>query len=291
MDVWLAGILDRFGEPPNRFHPVAWFGRLARGLEGRFYRDAVAAGGGLALLLVAAAAALGGVLERLAQALPAGAEAVLLALLLKPSFALEGLLLAASAVERALEEGLGPAREALSAIVSRPTGGLDAGQVRMAAIESLAENLVDSVAAPLFYYLLFGLEGAYLFRAANTLDAMWGYRDARYRRFGRVAARLDDLLAYLPARGVALLLAGGASLGPYALAREAGKTPSPNAGWPMAAVALRFGLRLEKPGVYVLNESGRVPAREDLLRVRARVAAVGALLLFAAGLLRWGVGA
>ncbi len=288
MEVWLAGVLDRLGEPPNRFHPVAWFGALARGLEARFYRDSVAVGGVLAWLLVALAGGVGYALDRGLAGLAPAVRYPLLALCLKPGFALSALLAAVAEVERALQEDLDAGRRAVGRIVSRDVRRLDPPRVRMAALSSLAENLVDSVAAPLLYYLLLGLPGAYLYRAANTLDALWGYPNPRYRNFGRVAARLDDALGYLPARIVGLALRGRG--GPGRLAREAGKTPSPNAGWPMAALALRLGVRLEKPGVYLLNPRGRPPTPGDLARGLAAARLLGYLTILAAGAVRWGVG-
>ncbi|TFU15361.1 CobD/CbiB family cobalamin biosynthesis protein, partial [Thermus tengchongensis] len=115
--------------------------------------------------------------------------------------------------------------------------------------ESLSENLSDSVLAPLLYYALFGLAGAALYRYANTADAMWGYPAHELR--GAFAARADDLLNLLPARLTGLLLCPP-RLWPRLL-QEARKTPSPNAGFPMAALALRLGVRLRKRGAYALN--------------------------------------
>lgn len=285
MVVWLAGLLDLLGEPENRYHPVAWFGGLARRLEARLYRDSARIGALLTAFLVLVAAGLGAVLQAVAGRLPGAASLLVLALFLKPSFAFRALLSAAAGVEGALSKGLDEGRRALSRIVSRDTGQLSAQAVRMAAIESLAENLSDALVAPLFYYLLFGLAGVYLYRAANTLDAMWGYKSPRYLRFGRFAARLDDLLNFVPARLAALLLGGTRGL--FA---EARKTPSPNAGWPMAAVALGLGLRLEKPGVYVLNPEGRAPTPADFWRAYRRVRRAGVLWLALAGAVAWGVG-
>ena len=113
--------------------------------------------------------------------------------------------------------------------------------------------------------MLLGLPGAALYRFANTADAMWGYRDRR-EWSGKFAARADDVVNLIPARLTALALLGAGSLrrgGLAALAREAGRTASPNSGWPMAALALALGVRLGKPGVYVLNPDGAVPGPAD----------------------------
>ena len=151
-------------------------------------------------------------------------------------------------------------------------GEQDGGEeVVGAAIESLAENLNDSVVAPLFWFAVAGLPGAALYRLANTADAMWGYRGMREGRYwewaGKWAAHADDVLSWLPARITALLLAlAGGGVRPRALAREARRTPSPNSGWPMAAMALVLDVRLTKPGVYQLHAQGRAPGAPDVAR-------------------------
>jgi adenosylcobinamide-phosphate synthase len=152
--------------------------------------------------------------------------------------------------------------------------------VRESAIESLAENLNDSVVAPLFWFVVAGLPGAALYRFANTADAMWGYRGERHGRdwtwAGKWAARADDVLSWVPARLTAVLF--GALRRWPTLAGEAGRTPSPNSGWPMAAMALALGVRLNKPGVYSLNGVGRAPVAADTARA-LRLAARSVLTL------------
>jgi adenosylcobinamide-phosphate synthase len=154
--------------------------------------------------------------------------------------------------------------------------------VRESAIESLAENLNDSLVAPLFWFVLLGLPGAAVYRFANTADAMWGYRGERNGRdwtwFGKWAARADDVLSWLPARLTALLLALAALQWPPGVAREARRTPSPNSGWPMAAMALLLGVRLAKPEVYALNAEGRPAEAADTNRA-AQLGGRAALVL------------
>ena len=173
-----------------------------------------------------------------------------------------------SAVEAALRRSLEAGRERLSRLVSRNTARLNNSEVRESAIESLAENLNDSVVAPVFWFVLFGLPGAAIYRFANTADAMWGYRGVRrgqhWEWAGKWAARADDVLSWVPARLTALLLALVVRGLPYrAMRREAAKTPSPNSGWPMAAMALALGISLRKPGVYTLNAAGRLARPND----------------------------
>jgi adenosylcobinamide-phosphate synthase len=201
-----------------------------------------------------------------------------------------------------LDEGLGvagsleadhldEARDRLRALVSRPAGSLSPGLVAAAAIESVAENLADSIAAPLLFYVLFGLPGAAAYRVVNTADAMFGYR-GETEWLGKPAARLDDLLNWLPSRLSALAVTGAALIsgGPAPALRawrtwrrDGGRTPSPNAGRPMAAMAGAVGRRLEKTGHYVLGDGLAEPGPEDV-RAAVRLAGLAAALLAAAAL-------
>ena len=208
--------------------------------------------------------------------LPWVLAALLLGLALKPMLAWAMLRSEVAAVEVALSQSLDAGRQRLAMLVSRDTSNLNESEVRESAIESLAENLNDSVVAPIFWFVLFGLPGAAVYRFANTADAMWGYRGLRngvnWEWAGKWAARADDVLSWLPARITALLIfflaliSGANRLRLQALQKlseEARKTPSPNSGWPMAAMALALGVRLQKPGVYLLNPSGRSPEPKD----------------------------
>ncbi len=304
--LWLALAIDRWlGEPPARLHPVVWMGHYlgaagrlvapradaAQGpAAGRFLAGALAWGLGAALVLGAAWLIHRGA----AQLLPGWAAIALLALALKPMLAWRMLRDEVRAVEQALGESLPAGRARLGHLVSRDVQALSDTAVRESAIESLAENLNDSLVAPLFWFALLGLPGAALYRFANTADAMWGYRGARDGRVwewaGKWAARADDLLSWLPARLTAVLLAAAAWRWPRGLVREARRTPSPNSGWPMAAMALLLGVRLAKPGVYALNDGGAacVPAHtRAAVRLGERAVLLAALLASAA---LWGRG-
>ena len=267
------------GEPPVRWHPVVWMGNYLNWAAPHvlpalplspdvrdfksFVLGALAWVLGLAIVLVAACS-----LQWAVLALPAVAAALLLGLLLKPMLAWAMLRREVQAVEVALGESLDAGRLRLAMLVSRDTTNLSESEVRESAIESLAENLNDSVIAPIFWFVLFGLPGAALYRFANTADAMWGYRGLRngvnWEWAGKWAAWADDVLSWLPARITGLLLAllaGGVSF--KTLQTEARKTPSPNSGWPMAAMALALKVCLQKPGVYALNQAGRQPQPLD----------------------------
>ncbi|MEX2148274.1 MAG: adenosylcobinamide-phosphate synthase CbiB, partial [Candidatus Rokuibacteriota bacterium] len=219
----------------------------------------------------AAGARAGALLAMLARA-AGGPGVVIEALALTTMLSLRDLARAARGVQAALRRGdLDGARAAVGRdLVSRPTALLGPGQVAAAAIESVAENLTDSVVAPVAFYLVFGLPGAFAYRAVNTADAMIGYRQGALEHFGKVAARLDDALNFVPARLAALAIAasagagGGRARGAWQTMRaQHGRTASPNAGWTMAAMAGALGVRLEKPGHYVLG-AGAAPTPEDI---------------------------
>ncbi|RYZ12848.1 MAG: cobalamin biosynthesis protein CobD [Comamonadaceae bacterium] len=278
--LWLALAIDAlFGEPPVRWHPVVWMGRYL-GWAGRhvaplasapaqrwkpFFIAAWAWWIGAAIVLMAAL-----VVAALAARLPFVLAGALVAVALKPLLAWRMLHEEVQAVEAALATSLEAGRERLARLVSRDVHALSATEVRESAIESLAENLNDSVVAPLFWFVLFGLPGAALYRYANTADAMWGYPGERNGRdwqwAGKWAARVDDVLSWPPARLTGLLLAMAVWRWPRGLHREARRTPSPNSGWPMATMALLLGVRLGKPGVYMLHAAGRDTAAGDVSR-------------------------
>ena len=289
IDWWL-------GEPPARWHPVVWMGTalhwggervapltpVAQDFR-RFWLGALV---WIALVAIVLIVSLG--LQHLALTLMGWLALGMLALLLKPLLAWRMLRDEVLAVESALGQSLAAGRARLAWLVSRDVQRLDAAAVRESAIETLAENLCDSVVAPLFWFVLLGLPGAALYRFANTADAMWGYpgmRGGRYWQWaGKWAARADDVLSWLPARLTALLL-WAAALGAVRwrdVRTQARVTPSPNGGWPMGAMALALGVRLSKPGVYVLNAAGRVVLAGDAERaLRLAARAIAALVMLA----------
>jgi adenosylcobinamide-phosphate synthase len=280
------------GEPPSALHPVVWMGRLIGALERRLPRGRPAvelAGGALLALFVPGLFGAGAWLLLRALSGHWLLEMVASVWLLKSSFAFRGLGRAAFGVRDALVRGdLDRARDALRSLCSRDPSALDEPQLVAASVESVAENTSDSVVAPLFYYALFGLPGAIVYRAVNTLDSMVGYH-GRFEYIGKASARLDDALNYVPARVTAGLLLLGGSLarrdprrGWVMWQRDGGKTESPNAGRPMAAMAGLLGVELEKLGHYRLGDPGEplVPAQiERAWRIVTLGAAVGAGLV------------
>jgi adenosylcobinamide-phosphate synthase len=272
----LARLLDTWpGEPPAPLHPVVWIGHYLR-LARRLSRSSIAVGAlawGIGALLVLAAAFSAQVLIALAAGrVGAWAALPLTALVLKPLFAWR-------ALRRAAESVLG-APDLLSArgklgrhLVSRDASDLSAGEVCGATIESVAENLSDSLVAPWLYFVLGGLPGAALYRYANTADAMWGYRTLELERFGKWAARVDDVLNLVPSRLTALLLCAGSALAGLdprqawrVWQRDGRQTASPNAGQPMSAMSGALGVRLCKRGHYCLGADFREPLAADVRR-------------------------
>ena len=231
----IALLLDALLGEPRRFHPLVGFGRLTLWLEARIYADARWRGAlAVALLLIPAT-----LLVALMTKIPFLGTALGI-LLLYFALGLNSLGQHARDVARALAAGdLADAREKVGRIVSRDTATLDETQVARATVESVLENGNDAVFATLFWFALAGAPGALLYRLANTLDAMWGYKNARYRHFGWAAARFDDVLNYLPARLTALTYAAlGATRSALECWRiQAPLWDSPNAGPVMAAGA------------------------------------------------------
>ncbi len=286
--ILLALILDRvLTERPVRIHPVVLMGRMVSGLE-RFaptrpfaaliYGSAgvaltIGAWGTLAWLAIYGLAELGTLPYLLGGAI-----------VLRASFTVQGLIAAGESTRQALDSGdLEAARAELLSLVSRDRTALGPPLIAASAIESLAENTTDSYLAPWLVFATLGIPGAVAYRAANTLDSMWGKR-GRYEYLGKCAARLDDLLNLVPARLSALLMQlAGAPLGlPIrqswrVMLRDQRSTESPNAGWTMSAMAGLLGRRLEKPGHYDLGAEFLRPGAADIGRCN-RIVTAAALL-------------
>lgn len=275
----LALTLDLlFGDPPNRFHPVAAMGTFIRWMskhapkQGRG-RQLIY---GVLLMLIGLALFTLPLLILNAWLVPYPWLAVCInALLLKVTFSLRRLLEAGREVATALaHNNLLEARRLVSwHLVSRETSQLDSGHVASAAAESLAENLADSFIAPLLVFAIGGLPLAWAYRFVNTADAMIGYHNEKYEYLGKFAARLDDLLNWLPSRlsGFLIILATPIQRGDLKnawcvmLAQHA-STASPNAGWPMSAAAGALGVTFEKIGHYCLKGGPSLPDAHALHR-------------------------
>jgi len=269
MSPWLlvfALLLDAaIGEPEAIWsrlpHPavlmgraIGWVDRQMNNGEGRLVTGAIALAG-----LVALAWAIGWAIARLGWPVEVLAAAILLA----QRSLVEHVREVADALSLSLDDGRG----AVAKIVGRDTEALDEAGVARAAIESAAENLSDGVIAPAFWFLLLGLPGLLAYKMVNTADSMIGYRTPRYEQFGKAAARLDDLLNWIPARLTAALihLVARKPGGWARIQRDAGLHRSPNAGWPEAAMAVALDVALSGPRSYhgeprdypFVNENGR----------------------------------
>ncbi|GLZ13511.1 cobalamin biosynthesis protein CobD [Actinomadura sp. NBRC 104425] len=262
----LLGVaLDALLGDPRRGHPVAAFGRAASALERRVYADSRARGVLFSAVLVGGAAAIGVAAEKAARGRAARAAvtaAATWAVLGGTSLGREGRRMA-----RLLEDGdLDGARRRLPHLCARDPGGMDGKALARAAVESVAENTSDAAVAPLVWGAVAGVPGLLAYRAVNTLDAMVGYRNPRYLRFGWASARLDDAANWAPARLTGLLAVacaapgGGARRAWRALRRDGAAHPSPNAGRCEAAFAGALGVRLGGVNVY----GGRVEERPEL---------------------------
>src|SRR5690606_4991305 len=246
----LAVLLDRLLGEPRRAHPLMAFGRIADALEREMNRGERRQWRGLLawLLMVAPLTLLAWALASLPQI-----GWLFSVLLLYLAIGLRSLGEHAQPVAQALRVGdLPQARHRVSYMVSRQTAELDATAVAAAATESVLENGSDAVFAALFWFAVLGAPGVVLYRLANTLDAMWGYRNDRCQRFAWAAARLDDLLNWLPARLVALTYAllGNTRQAWSCWRRQAPQWDSPNAGPVMAAGAGALNVRLGGAAIY-----------------------------------------
>lgn len=312
--VLLAGLLDhQFAEPPAWAHPVVWLGKPIAVVDRRF-RDSRIAGIAATLLLplTFAALAAGIVWAGIAitdAALPAAGAgpslgvivgAIVAGTVLFACSSLRMLTDISADVAALTDQDLDRAREELLALAGRDPTTLSKGQVRSAAVESAAENLADGLVAPIGAFAVVAATASTLgapamalpaaagaaawVKGVNTLDSMLGYRE---KAVGWAPARLDDAVMWLPARATAVLIAFAAlSPGMLRRARSWARIPSsPNSGWPMATMAAVLDVRLEKPGVYVLNPNAALPTSEEAANGVALVGRAGWLTIGLAGVI------
>lgn len=218
---------------------VDWADRKLNGGKGRLVTGAVT---------IAVLAGMAWAIGLLLAGLGWWAELVVAAILLAQRSLVDHVRAVADALSLSVDEG----RRAVARIVGRDTTDMDEADVARAAIESAAENLSDGVIAPAFWFLLLGLPGMLAYKMVNTADSMIGYRTPEHEQFGKAAARLDDLLNWVPARLTALLLflSRHHPSGWAVVQRDAKLHRSPNAGWPEAAMAVSLGIALSGPRRY-----------------------------------------
>jgi len=238
----LAYLIDLvFGELPCK-HPVVLFGEFISGFERRFYDNRILPGALLVVSLIAVVLSFSLALVYVCDLLPDWLELPVLAVMASTGLAMNMLHASVAALLTAENP-----KQALSYLVSRDTANMTETEIYKAGLETWAENLSDGVIAPLFYLLLFGLPGIAVYKAINTMDSMIAYKTERYFYFGKTAAIVDDIANYIPARLTALLIAALAEnkrRAWHCLFRDGNKLESPNAGFPIAAMAGALGVAL-----------------------------------------------
>ena len=269
--VGFALLLDFLvGDPKTKYHPTAWIGKLIALLvpfakNNSVKRELI---GGVLIV---------GIVISIVSILLVGLEigislltidivsfvvsVVLGSILLKTTIAIRGMQKHALAVVDAVEkEDLDLARNHLSMIVKRDTKNLDKNHIISGVLESVSENTVDGITGPLFYYAIFGLPGAFVYRAVNTIDSMIGYKTTLFKNVGWFGAKSDTILNYIPSRLTGLIMILGALIlgynwkeSFYIMKRDSTKLESPNAGYPMAALAGALGTKLEKTNYYTIG--------------------------------------
>jgi len=287
--LFLALVIDvTLGEYPRLMHPVVWLGNVIS-TELRFAprsgrRLQLAYGIAMVTLTIAVFALATYFLLSYLREVNTIAYVLVAAFLLKSSFSVRELRRTALRVKAFLEDkDIIQARVESKSLVSRDTSQLDEPHLVSATLESIAENTSDSLIAPLFYFLILGVPGAIAYRVVNTFDAMIGYH-GEYEHLGKFAARLDDGLNFIPARLSGIFLVVAAYLGHQdgrnawrGMIRDHKRTASPNAGWPMSAMAGALRTRLEKMGHYTLGDANH-PLSTGLIPRSIRLLEISTLL-------------
>ncbi|MEK0328480.1 MAG: cobalamin biosynthesis protein [Nitrosopumilus sp.] len=259
-----------FGDPKNKYHPTAWIGTLIAKLTplaknqnmyveklGGIFVVAITVGVVVTLLLILDA----GISLLTTDWVTIVVSGVVVVILLKTTIAIRGMEKHVKAVLESLDQNnLDMARTNLSMIVKRNTKNLDKNHVISGVLESISENTVDGITGPLFYFALFGLPGAFAYRVINTVDSMIGYKTDIFKNVGWFGATCDTILNYIPSRLTGLVMIISAAIlqnnwkeSYKIMIRDGKKTESPNAGYPMAALAGALETKFEKINHYKLG--------------------------------------
>jgi len=267
------------GDPKNKFHPTAWIGTLIGKLVSIAKNDPQKSTRLSGMILTISIATLVAVILYLINAGLYSLESdkvdfrlydfvvtaliiIITGILLKTTIAIKGMQQHAQLIMDALSKNdLDYARTKLSMIVKRDTKNLDRQHIISATLESISENIVDGITGPLFYFAIFGLPGAFVYRVINTIDSMIGYKTEQFRNLGWFGANCDKILNYLPSRITSLVMVFAVMIlgknwkhSLEIMRRDSSKTESPNAGYPMATLAGALGTRFEKIDHYVLGD-------------------------------------
>ncbi|ACV25224.1 adenosylcobinamide-phosphate synthase CbiB [Methanocaldococcus fervens] len=280
----LTIIFDRIiGELPEKVHPTVWIGKLISFLENIFkstncknkYRDFLF-GSLNTIITIFVVGVVAFYVEKYIMLLLFPLNYLVYAFLLSTIIGYKSLFNFCKKPIEFIKNGeIENARKAVQHIVSRDASKLDKEHILSAAVESLSENITDAIIGALFYAVIFGLPGAFTYRAINTLDAMIGYKNEKYLYYGRLAARLDDVANFIPSRLAGILLiitapvyGGSVKKAVYGFFKEGGKVPSPNSGYTMATLANALNITLEKIGYYKLG-SGKIDVEKSLNAFKA----------------------
>ena len=269
--IGLAILLDlTFGDPKNRYHPTAWIGNLIGIITTRMKNEnfILEKFGGIFIVLIPVCISVI-VLSSLnfsIDLISVESLSILISIisgivLFKMTIAIKGMEKHALAVLDSIQKNnLDQARTNLSMIVKRNTKNLDKNHILSGTLESLSENIVDGITGPMFYFAIFGLPGAFVYRIINTVDSMVGYKTQMFKNLGWFGANCDNILNYIPSRLTGLTIVFGSMLLGHdwkncyeIFKRDGKKTDSPNAGYPMAAFAGALGTKFEKLEHYSLG--------------------------------------
>ena len=293
--VFFALVLDfAVGDPRNKFHPTAWIGSLIAKLapHTKHSSENLEKLGGVFIILISS-----GIVVSLLIFLNIGIKLITIdymyiiisiiagGILLKTTIAIKGMERHALAVVTALEQdNISSARDNLSMIVKRNTKNLDKNHVFSGVLESVSENTVDGITGPLFYFAIFGLPGAFVYRVINTADSMIGYKTDIFKNVGWFAANCDKILNYIPSRLTGLIMILSAMIlgnnwrkSCEIMIRDGRKTKSPNAGYPMAAIAGALGAKFEKIDHYSLGD-GNISFTKDHVKSAISIMKVTSIL-------------
>lgn len=271
------GLDFALGDPKNRYHPTAWIGRLIAKLTPFAKNSAKIGGVVLVLAVVTIVSLLLTALDETINLITIDYISLIVSIivgtiLLKTTIAIRGMEKHAIAVVESIEHNdIEKARDNLALIVKRKTKDLDKNHVLSGVLESVSENTVDGITGPLFYYGLFGLPGAFVYRAINTIDSMIGYKDSIFKNVGWFGANCDKVLNYIPSRLTALVMVLSAKIigvdwknSYQIMLRDGSKTESPNAGYPMAALAGALQTKFEKIDHYSLGDGNVEITKEHI---------------------------